>query len=228
MKKTKKHTLGGTDSFRDGPENSSGPELEGSAPTDRFLISQSRGGDMGAFGELIKRYQDRLFNAIMRMVGHHDDAQELTQEAFVRALQGIKRFRGQSSFYTWLFRIGMNLAINHHRRRRNVRLAPFQASAELAHGQAGLLVDLADPRSVSPITQAQINESYDRVLAAIEQIEPEARAVVVLRDVEHLDYADIAKILQVPLGTVKSRLSRARLTLRQKLLRETDLPDSQE
>ncbi|MBN1437617.1 MAG: sigma-70 family RNA polymerase sigma factor [Sedimentisphaerales bacterium] len=190
------------------------------AQTDQQLVSLSRAGNMTAFGQLIQRYQSRLFNAIYRVVGHHDDALELTQDAFVRALQAIKKFRSQSSFYTWLFRIGINLSINHRRRKEKLHMHSLNVEPDLAQGQAAELARLADPNSPSPAHQAQLNEQYQRTINALDQLEPDARAVVVLRDIEQMDYALIAQVLEVPVGTVKSRLSRARMTLRNQLIQQ--------
>jgi len=186
--------------------------------TDELLISRCRSGDMTAFGALVEKYQHRLFNAVLRMVYNFDDAQELTQEAFVRALKGLKKFRGQAGFYTWLFRIGFNLCINYRRKQQPVLFSTFQSSREVGGRQADGLVEMADSRSPLPARQVQISEEHRRVLDALGQLAPDARAVVVLRDIEELDYAEIAQILDVPTGTVKSRLFRARMALREQLL----------
>lgn len=172
---------------------------------------------MSAFGTLIGRYEHRFFNALLRMVGNYDDAQELAQESFVRAMQGLKRFRGNSAFYTWLYRIGFNLAINHCRRNQRVKLCSIERQNGAIGGQASVLNAVADPNAVSPLVQTQVNEMHERVLAAIEALDEQFRAVVVLRDIEQLDYAQIAAILEVPVGTVKSRLFRARMALRKEL-----------
>lgn len=181
--------------------------------SDEVLVSRCRSGNMVAFGELIELYQDRIFNAVFRMVGNYDDAQDLTQEAFLRALKSIKRFRGNAKFYTWLFRIAMNLSITH---RQRVRRAP-RSGAWQTGGQAAVLLELADKKNPSPLREAQIKERHQQVLEALEQLAPEARAIVVLRDIEQLGYSDIGKILEVPVGTVKSRLYRARLAVREQL-----------
>ena len=193
------------------------------APNDDELLKRSRGGDMDAFGLLINKYQDRLFNAMLRMVNNYDDAQELTQDAFVRALQSVDKFRGKSGFYTWLFRIGMNLGINFHRRRTGkVRFVNLQAERPEHLGrQANGLMNLVDQQNPLPVEQAQTREMHRRVLLALQNLEGPARAVVVLRDIEDLDYSDIAEILDLPVGTVKSRLFRARMTLR-KMLNEPE------
>ncbi len=190
--------------------------------TEELQISRCRSGDMTAFGSLVEKYQDRLFNAVVRMVYNVDDAQELTQEAFVRALKGLKSFRGQAGFYTWLFRIGFNLCINYRRKQQPVSFSVFQTSQEKGGRQADGLVEMADSRGLQPMRQAQLSEEHRRVLDALQQLAPEARAVVVLRDIEELDYAQIAQILEVPSGTVKSRLFRARMALREQLLDDRD------
>jgi len=183
--------------------------------SEEVLISRCRAGNMVAFGKLIETYQDRLFNATFRMVGNYDDAEELTQEAFVRAMKGLKRFRGNAKFYTWLFRIAINLCINH--RRRRARLLEH-AGQGTTGGQAAALLDMADEKSPSPLREAQIKEQHQQVLDALEQLEPAARAIVILRDIEQLDYSEIGRILEVPVGTVKSRLYRARMAVRKQFM----------
>jgi RNA polymerase sigma-70 factor (ECF subfamily) len=175
---------------------------------------------MDAFGRLVETYQNRLFNAVLRMVGSHDDAQELTQEAFCRALRGIRKFRGSSGFYTWLFRIGMNLCINHRRRNRQVNFRSLQEERNIMGQQAAGLAEMADHRSRNPELQAELSETHQKVLAAMEQLEPQQRVIVVLRDIEEFNYEQIGNILEIPTGTVKSRLSRARLALREMLVKK--------
>jgi len=182
------------------------------------LIKRCRNGNIGALEQLIEKYQDRLFNAILRMVGNYDDAQELTQEALFRAIKGLKKFRGNAGFYTWLFRIGINLCINHRRRRQRVHFASMHSeTGDVGHQADGLAAVMTDHRSPSPVQQAQTNEEYNQILDALEELDPPGRAVVILRDIEDLNYGQIARILEVPIGTVKSRLCRARSQLRVKL-----------
>lgn len=196
-------------------QNNRSMDNDDQAPlNEKMLITRCQSGDMTAFAQLMKEHQDRLFNAVYRMVNNYDDAQELTQEAFVRALQGLKKFRGQAGFYTWLFRIGINLCINYRRRRRPISFSTVQSPTDQLGRQADALLNLPDSSSPAPPRQAQISEMHARVIDALQKLEPPARAIVVLRDIEELDYDQIARILDVPLGTVKSRLSRARLALR--------------
>ncbi len=182
------------------------------------LVRLSRAGDMAAYARLVERYQDRLYTVLLRMVGNPDDALELTQDALVRAMQGLKRFRGQSGFYTWLFRIGYNLCLNYCQRRKRVKFTSLQSNAQLMGHQADGLANLVDRGTPSPAKNAELQESHQQVLAALDRLEEPLRTVVVLRDIEQMDYAQIAKIIDVPVGTIKSRLFRARMTLRAELL----------
>jgi len=200
------------------PSDQKEPENCVTELTDALLISRCRSGDMKAFGTLVEKYQDRLFNAVHRMVYNVDDAQELTQEAFVRALKGLKKFREQAGFYTWLFRIGFNLCINYRRKQQSVSFSALQRPSERGGHQAAGLMEMADSQSPQPARQVQLGEEHQRVIDALQRLAPEARAVVVLRDIEELDYAEMAAILEIPTGTVKSRLFRARMALREQLL----------
>lgn len=185
---------------------------------DDALIGQCRGGNLVAFGKLIEKYQDRLFNTVFRMVGNHDDALEITQEAFYKAMKGLRKFRGKAGFYTWLYRIAMNLCINQHRKNQKLQMTSLYAGSETADSQAdGLLGRMADHQQPSAHDRLELRENHKRVMNALARIEPPARAVMVLRDIEELDYAQIARILQIPIGTVKSRLSRARMVIREQL-----------
>ena len=215
MKKDENYSPAGTNPLPGG-QNNSGNDDASAVLSDEVLVNNCRSGNLAAFAPLMERYQQRLFNAVLRMLGNYDDAQEIAQETFFRAFQGLRKFRGNARFYTWLFRIGMNLCINHHQHRR-LRFASLSTDPDLP-GQAVGLAALADPASPSPLRQAQINEEHRLVLTALDKLEPHARAVVVLRDVEQLDYEQIARILEIPAGTVKSRLFRARLALRDQLL----------
>ena len=181
---------------------------------DTALIAACQKGQMHAFGALIAKYQDRLFNALLRMCGNRDDAAELCQEAFVRAIEKIGTFRGHSQFYTWLFRIGVNLVISRRRRAGRVKFTSMSPDPDLGDGQAAALVARGDG---DPVRQAATAEAHRRVLEAIDALDDEHRVVVVLRDIENLDYDQIADVLAVPKGTVKSRLHRARTMLRDKL-----------
>ena len=185
---------------------------------DEQLIVRCRKDDsMAAFGLLVVKYQDRLFNTALRMVGNYDDALEITQEAFCRALRSLSRFRGGSVFYTWLFRIAMNLCIDHKSKKHRLRIADNYNSNDVSETQAGTLFDIMESREPSPTKTVANREDYHRILAAIEALSPQDRAIIVLREIEALDYKHISKVLEIPLGTVKSRLARIRFKLRENL-----------
>lgn len=194
-------------------------------PRDADLLRKARAGDRFAFGQIVRLYQDRLFNAVLRIVGDREEAQELTQETFTRALEKLDTFRGESSAYTWLFRIGMNLAISQLRRvkrRRTFSLDSTGGSSPAGRGnadQASALVDRMEQQRVeSPEAAAETRERAEQVLAALGRLDAEYRAVLVMRDIEGFDYQQMADLLSLPLGTLKSRLFRARVALRDELV----------
>jgi RNA polymerase sigma-70 factor (ECF subfamily) len=185
---------------------------------DSALLEQCRRGDMQAFGALVAKYQDRIFNMVFRMCGRRADAEELAQETFLKALERIGQFRGQSQFYTWLFRIAANLTISHRRRGGRVRFQSLSGPEEFEQSQAdALTAAVARKRSPAPEAAAIAAETGRKVMQALEELDDEFRLVVVLCDMEEMDYAQISDVLGVPIGTVKSRLHRARCILKDKL-----------
>lgn len=192
------------------------------SPADAALMAAARDGDRSAFGQIVVRYQDRLYTALLRLVGDQDDARELAQEAFTRALMNLDNFRGDAQPYTWLFRIAMNLAIS--RLRKVARKRTFSLDAPAVNGghgqsdQASSLLDrVAAEQNESPDQLAERNERKQQVVAALGRLDSEYRAILVMRDIEGFDYQQMAEILDLPLGTLKSRLFRARLALRDEL-----------
>jgi RNA polymerase sigma-70 factor, ECF subfamily len=189
------------------------PELE--------LLRKAQKGDRPAYGQLVLVYQDRLYNAVLRVVGDREEARELTQEAFTRGLAKLDSFRGDASPYTWLFRIAVNLAISRLRkvqRNRVFSLSDTRSGGPAENGQASTLMDrLQDRRSADPAEAAETRERGQQVLSALGRLDAEYRAVLVMRDVEGFDYQEMADVLGLPLGTLKSRLFRARLALRDEL-----------
>ena len=188
---------------------------------DVALLQRAQKGDRGAYGQIILLYQDRVFNAVLRMVGDREEARELTQEAFTRGLMNLDSFRGDSSPYTWLFRIAVNLAISQLRKIQRVRVFSLDRPGRNGRGdedQAAALADtVARDRSELPPQRAERRERDEAVLAALGRLDAEYRAVLVMRDIEGFDYQQMADILGLPLGTLKSRLFRARLALRDEL-----------
>ena len=192
---------------------------------DAMLIRQAQNGDRAAYGQIVLTYQDRLYNAVLRLVGDADEAAELTQEAFTRGLMKIDSFRGDASAYTWLFRIAMNLALSELRKVQRHRVFSLDRPSQAAGAQggrdgdqaSGLIDRIAQDRSAGPLETIERQERDEQVLAALGRLDPEYRAVLVMRDIEGFDYAQMAEVLDVPLGTLKSRLFRARLALRDEL-----------
>lgn len=191
--------------------NSQGAPPPGDEPS---LVQRCRLGDGPALTVLIQRYQDRLFNTLLRLCGNSHDAEELCQDTFVQFIAKIGEFRGGAALYTWLFRIATNLALSHRRRGGKVRFSPLDAREG---GKEDMAHSLADGRPAAPDEQAERAEDHQRVMAALAGLDEEFRAVVVLRDVEGMDYQRIAGVLGVPVGTVRSRLFRARHKLAEQL-----------
>jgi RNA polymerase sigma-70 factor, ECF subfamily len=189
---------------------------------DALLVEQVRAGDMSAFSRLVARYQDRIVNTCWRISGNLDDAQDLAQDAFLRAFESIGSFQHRAGFYTWLFRIAVNLAISHRRKTGRVVKLSLHAPDGSFRGdhQAARLVGRVTRETDDPSARLVSREVGRLVAEGIEQLEDESRAVLVLRDIEGLDYQQISEILDLPMGTVKSRLYRARMELRGRLAPE--------
>lgn len=178
---------------------------------DQRLIAACLAGDTTAFGALVRRYQDRLYNTVYRLLDNAEDAQDVVQESFLHAYQSLDGFKGDSLFFTWLYRIAVNTAISLKRKRRVV------LSIDGArNGEAG--VDPLDPSvSARPGHALEQEEQEQRIRRALGRLSPEHRAVLVMKDIEGHKYEQMAEVLQVPIGTVRSRLHRARLELRELL-----------
>lgn len=179
---------------------------------DQPLVEAARAGQSSAFGELVRRHQGRLYPTLLRLTGSAEDAQDLLQESFLRAYRKLGRYKGDSSFYTWLYRLAVNLALSHRRRRKGpARFSELQTPAGAA------LEPAADPEQSDPTLPAELAEREALVQAALDALAPDHRAVVVLKEFDGLRYEEIAATLGVPVGTVRSRLHRARRELRDRL-----------
>ena len=193
---------------------------EGSRPgeeqePDARLIARSQNGEVEAFGELVEAYQDRIYHTILRLVGQREEASDLAQETFLKAFRALASFRGESRFYTWLCRIAINTAIS---ARRKVALHGKPISLQAADGDGGGQASFDPPaRDGDPTEALGRKEATGRVRAAIAALDEPYRLVVVLKDLEERSHEEIAGILGIPVGTVKSRLHRARLELKERL-----------
>ncbi len=171
------------------------------------LVEQAAKGDVAAYAILVRTYQNRLFSAMFVMVNSREDAEDLTQEAFARAYNKLSTFENRSSFFTWLHRIAVNLAISHrrkHRRENSMRQPEAQVDQIVSNATIETAADALEAKEVQSV-----------VRDAISRLDDEHQAVLVLRDLQELGYAEIAEVLDIPPGTVRSRLHRARLELRE-------------
>jgi RNA polymerase sigma-70 factor (ECF subfamily) len=177
---------------------------------DHRLIADCLAGHQAAFGELVRRHQDRLYSAIYRVVQCAEDSQDVVQEAFLHAYQHLGSFKGDAQFYTWLYRIAMNAAISLRRKRKPV--------LRIVGPDGEAVPEPADPSDTAQpshgIEQEEREQSVQRGLA---RLSAEHRAVLVMKDMEGMKYEEMAEVLGVPIGTIRSRLHRARLELRELL-----------
>jgi RNA polymerase sigma-70 factor (ECF subfamily) len=181
---------------------------------DRRLISECLGGRQDAFGVLVSRYQGRLYNAVFRLVAHPEDAADIVQDAFLNAYQALHAFKGDAELFTWLYRIAFNAAISLKRKKR--------ATISLGGGGEGG-IDPDDPSEyVRPGASLERIEEEAQLQNAMNRLSPEHHQVLILKDIEGLKYEEIAVILEVPIGTIRSRLHRARLELRELLPSEDE------
>jgi RNA polymerase sigma-70 factor (ECF subfamily) len=186
--------------------------------TESELIRQAQNGNTGAFDELVGRFRNRVFGMIYNMVHNEQDAWDLAQDSFVKAWKSIGRFRGQSSFYTWLYRIVMNVTIDWLRKKQvKGSGAEFDDSIQLKDiDPASRTVPKAD---ALPHEKMERQEIRARIEAAIAQLSPEHRAVILMKEMEDMQYHEIAESLGCSIGTVMSRLFYARKRL-QNMLRD--------
>ena len=184
---------------------------------DSELVRLCRQGDSVAMERLILKYQNRIYNVILKICTDPDDAAELTQETFVKIIENIDKFQGKSKFYTWAFRIAVNLTLNYCQRNKKLTLSSIDAQRNQNDDQAKQILKdfLSDDSSPDPVAIAQNKELCDLTIKALMKLDDPQRTVVVLRDIEGMNYAQIADVLNIELGTVRSRLSRARGRLRQ-------------
>jgi len=184
---------------------------------DGLLIERCRKGDSTAIERLVLKYQNRIYNVVLKICADPDDAAELTQETFVKVIENLSKFEGRSSFYTWAFRIAVNLTLNYCQRNAKLTVRSLDSEEVPYDHQAthALKELLSDDRSPDPAAMAQNKEVYEIALNALKQLDEAQRTVLVLRDIEGMSYARIAEVLGIELGTVRSRLSRARNKLRE-------------
>jgi len=179
-------------------------------PEDQKLVKRAQGGDLEAYDELIRRYQERIYATIYHMTANHEDANDLAQETFIKAYQALKSFKGDSSFFTWVYRIAVNKTINFLKQRKNkthMSLNDLDFNAEHDPDLVALVSDKTPRRDVNLI------ELQEKLNGAMQKLSEIHRLVVTLHDVQGLSHEDISKIMGCNTGTVRSRLFYARQQL---------------
>jgi RNA polymerase sigma-70 factor (ECF subfamily) len=186
------------------------------AGQDALLIKDFQGGDRAAFDKLVLRHKDKLFNLCYSFLGDYEEANDSSQEAFIKAYQGLKKFRFESSFSTWLYRIAVNTCTNKVKSLAN-RQKKMTSSLDNPGGMdEKRSLEIRDD-APTPLMELEEKERQALIRRAVDRLPPEHKAVITLRDIEGLSYEEIAEITGSNLGTVKSRLSRARIDLSSKL-----------
>ena len=184
--------------------------------TDRELVEKAKKGDQGAFERLVLDNQNRVYSLALRLLGDREEAADLAQEAFVKAWQGLSSFQGESSFSTWVYRLTTNVCIDHLRKKK--RREAVEPAVSLDDEDSGW----AEPADWEGDPQKQLERSErGKALArALERLPEWQRRALVLRELSGLSYQEIGEALDIDLGTVKSRIARARLNLRKILLED--------
>lgn len=168
---------------------------------DEQCVTRAQRGEGKAFSELVRRYQDRVYRFLLRLTRSQDDALDLTQDTFMRAYQSIERWRPDALFRTWLFRIARNVAFDRLRRDKRVEFVELDEDVEIPDAAAG------------PDAVLETAQRYRLLESALERLPAEQREILLLREIEEMSYDEIAQVLDLNIGTVKSRIARARTAL---------------
>jgi len=196
---------------RDEPGTSGASETpDPPQPDEATLIERARGGDLDSYDALVKRYQERIYATVYHMTANHEDASDLAQEAFIKAFQALKSFKGGSSFYTWVYRIAVNKTINFLKQRKNrnhMSLDDLDLNAEHDPDLVALISEKTPRREIN------LSELQEKLNTAMLKLSEPHRLVVTLHDVQGLSHEDIGKIVGCNIGTVRSRLFYARQQL---------------
>jgi len=180
------------------------------APEEGVLVHRARQGDLGAYDELVRRYQERIYATIYHMTSNHEDANDLAQDTFIKAFQALKSFKGGSSFYTWVYRIAVNKTINFLKQRKHrahMSLDDLDFNAEHDPDLVALISDKTPRREIN------LAELQEKLNVAMQKLSEPHRLVVTLHDVQGLSHEEIAEIMDCNVGTVRSRLFYARQQL---------------
>ena len=185
---------------------------------DRLLVDRFRQGDQSAFEQMVSRYWGRIYAMVHQLLRNPEDAEEVTQDTFIRAHRGLVNFRGESAFSTWLYQIATNLARNRYwycRRRRRYKTVSFDQP--IGGDNETTLAEVIPAELETPEDATITQEFVNRIAECMTKLSPKHREILVLRNVKNLSYEEIAEILHISVGTVKSRIARARESLRAKM-----------
>lgn len=195
------------------PRADSGPAAGSAMPesaSEQDLVRRARRGDLEAYDDLVRRYQERIYATVYHMTSNHEDANDLAQETFIKAFHALKSFKGGSSFYTWLYRIAVNKTINFLKQRKNRTHMSLNDLDFNAEHDPDLLALVSDK---TPRREANLNELQVKLNEALMKLSEHHRMVVTLHDVQGLAHEEIAEIMDCNIGTVRSRLFYARQQL---------------
>lgn len=217
-KRAEKASISGDDSDR--PSRQARKQTSAEArEVDRLLVDRARAGDQAAFRELFDRYHRRAYSLAYGMVRNADDALDIVQDGFIKAHRYLDRFEGTSSFYTWFYRIVMNLAIDHIRKRKRARHLDFNDAihhdGDTEVGEDSLLPRILGQNPGKSLARKEIRE---QVAAALAELSENHRAVLVMREFEGLSYQEMADVMDCSKGTIMSRLFHARKNMQRRLL----------
>ncbi|HYE83248.1 MAG TPA: sigma-70 family RNA polymerase sigma factor [Clostridia bacterium] len=187
---------------------------------EKLLVKKSQSGDVESFELLISSYDKRAYNIAYRIMGNEEDAKDMAQEALLRVFKSIKDFKGQSAFSTWLYRIVTNVCLDELRRRKNDKYVPLESTVQTDNGE--LHMELCSDKE-TPESAYERVEQRELITKAIRELNDEYKSVIVLRDIQGFSYDEISNMLDCSLGTVKSRINRARTMLRDKLKASMEL-----
>ncbi|MEO0794424.1 MAG: sigma-70 family RNA polymerase sigma factor [Verrucomicrobiota bacterium] len=184
------------------------------AAEDAVLVQRVQAGEMAAFDQLVSKYRERLYSVVYNLTSNREDANDLTQEAFIRAFRSIRNFKGKSSFFTWLYRIAVNTTITHLKRNRKRRFFSFEQIDEEGPSSTKLETLASRAKTEKPTYMRELQEKLND---ALQKLSVKHRTVVVLYEIEGLSHQEIAEITKTSEGTVRSRLHYAKHQLRETL-----------
>lgn len=191
------------------------PERQSEADADWVVVQQVQAGDVAAFDALILKYRERLYAVIYNMIGNREDAADLTQDAFIKTFQSIKRFSGEAAFFTWLYRIGVNAALGHLRKNRLRQFFSLDKVDEDNRPAAEVIAALTDDRGGD--RDAYVKELQEKLNEALQKLSIKHRTVVTLFEIDGLSHQEIAEVMNCSVGTVRSRLHYAKQLLQAEL-----------